>query len=255
MVDLTTELPGSGGGGNAGSSFSDLYFNVYKETGRDGLIYFDCSLLTGQHFIKFADLSGTVAFTDNGGQTWTATVFIDGYNYGGNLLLLGDYVGGTGALQLGDGPSGASNSIYTAPLTATRTTQFPNASGKVVIASDSTDPPVAGFMGRVDRTAQTADIASVKLTDTCPAGQYLIVGELECTTGAGGAGTVTVTFSWTNDSGAKTSAVTLSLATAGSTPILIPAYLLSGDVSWAVTHTGLYLTSQYALRVRTVALG
>jgi len=258
VVDLVTELPGSGGGGNAGSSFSDQYFNIYSEGEHSKILAISLSdaaiaTLTTLRVVSTVDLVVTIPSSgavDTFITAFSANVFfaIQEFDFDGSVTRQ--------VWKLHDTDIATTlNVLGPTFLSGDRTQSFPDASGMYTVVGVGADPPAAGFMGKVNRTAQAADIASVKLTDTCPVGQYLIAGELECTTGAGGAGTVTVTFSWTNDSGAKTSAVTLSLATAGSTPILIPAYLASGDVSWAVTHTGLYLTSQYALRVRPISLG
>ena|SRR6267378_756863 len=274
MVDLVTEYPGSGGGGNAGSSFSAEFFNVYNKNDPRGAVGFDVAgstpavailalydgvetgrwvLPAGNGFLA-TDVIAIIDWTGLHTFEQALTVRLPGLGIdfadsfaGDPAVFLIDDVNLGGVISV-KGPGGAG-------IATAQTVRYPEASGTLALRGDGADPPAAGFMGKVNRTAQTADIASVRLTDTCPAGQYLIAGELECTTGAGGAGAVTVTFSWTNDSGAKTSSVTLSLATAGSTPILIPAYLASGDVTWAVTHTGLYLTSQYAIRVRPISLG
>lgn len=261
MVDIVTERPGSGGGGVAGSSFSDNLFNIFNEADPSKVGWFDCSGIPAgtTPSLKFPAFSGAgvIAALDIAG-TWTRLQTYQTEDTGASLIAI-TYAPATSNDVIGifDSANGGSIIVFApaAGLVSNRRHSYLDGSGAYCLIGNDSDPPAAGFMGKVDRTAQTADIASVKLTDTCPAGQYLVVGELECTTGAGGAGTVTITFSWTNDSGARTSAVTLSLATAGSTPILIPVYLASGDVSWAVTHAGLYLTSQYALRARTVALG
>lgn len=261
MVDLTTQVPGGGGGGNAGSSFSDLYWNVYNETDPSKLIGLDASnavaggqvtlkppvgVSTQSYTLALAELGN--AFTDSQSITDTGSACLvlhsTQVSVGGPFIDIIDTVS-----------SFTMSLIAEAGFAASRIVVVPDANGAIALRGYGGDPPPAAQMGKVNRTGQTADIASVKLTNAVAAGQYLIVGELECSTGAGGAGTVTVTFSWTNDSGAKTSAVTLSLGTAGSTPILIPAYLTSSDITWAVTHTGLYLTAQYALRTRIVNLG
>jgi hypothetical protein len=137
----------------------------------------------------------------------------------------------------------------------TRTVSVPDLSGLLGLVSNGADPPATGDIGKVDRTAQAADITTVKLTDTTAAGGYLVSCVLEDTTADVAAGTVTVTFSWTDDAGAATQAVTQSLALAGRQLLTFPVYLASGNVTWATTHTGIFGTSRYALRIRCQFLG
>jgi hypothetical protein len=278
-VDTTTELPNTGGGGNAGSSFSDQYFNLYNETDPRKLLFINLEGLTvvadrGDAALIFngsvgsttswtfpdASGAGTIALLELANtwsllQTFNASIIVNNAGAAINVpgtdapIVMTDKNNG-GVLSLLMGPLTTSTGIFN-----TSEQRLLDQSGMLTLAGNSTDPPATGFAGRVNRLAQTADIASVKLTDTIPAGQYLIVGELECTTSAVGAGSVTVTFSWTNDVGAVTNAVTQSLTATGTSAILIPAYMASGDITWAVTHTGIYSTAAYALRARVLALG
>jgi hypothetical protein len=85
---------------------------------------------------------------------------------------------------------------------------------------------------------------------------YRIDYVLECTTG-GTAGTVLVTFGWTDDVGATTRASTaLTLAATGrltdNHPISI--YVASGSVTYATTVAGALGSPVYALRARLTKL-
>jgi hypothetical protein len=256
-VDITTERPGAGGGHPAGSSFSDLLFNAYNADDPTKLTFFDCSQLpTGAHAYITLGAAGqnsfsslvTVVDSDSGAAvTIIPTALSVSYPDAGTA--------GYAEFKQSDTAKYGRLLPVAAGIVDNRFWHLPDRSGEVALSGDGTDPPAAGTMGKVNRGGQSADIASVKLTDTMPIGFYLIVGSLECTTAAGGAGTVTITFSWTDGSGAKTSAITQNLAVAGSMPIAIPAHLTSGDITWAVTHTGLYLTAIYAFNIKVLALG
>lgn len=126
--------------------------------------------------------------------------------------------------------------------------------GTPVVVGD--DPPAvaSGALGKVDLTAQTADIGSTALTNTPGAGVYRISCVLEDTTADLTAGTVTATFSWTDDVGATTTAITQTLVTAGRTNLTHVVYVASGNISYATTHTGIFGTSAYAIRIRIEAL-
>jgi len=137
----------------------------------------------------------------------------------------------------------------------TRTATAPNVPGLLGLIGNGANPPATGAIGKVDLTGQTGDIASTKLTDTTPAGQYLIHCVLEDTAADVTAGVATVTFSWTDDAGATTQTVTQTLAAAGRSALSFPLYLASGNITYAVTHTGIFGASQYALRVRAAFLG
>jgi hypothetical protein len=170
-----------------------------------------------------------------GVPTWAAPDFKD------SLLRISD-----------DGDATKKLALEVSAITAgtTRTASAPNVPGLLVLAGNGADPPAAGAIGKVNRTAQVADIASTKLTDTTPAGLYVVSCALECTTADGAAGSVIVTFSWTDDVGATTQVLTQVLTATGRQTLTFTVYLASGNITYAVTHTVGYGTSQYALRVR-----
>ena len=141
--------------------------------------------------------------------------------------------------------------------TATRTMTVLNLSGTPVVVGD--DPPAvaAGSLGKVDLTAQTADITTTNLSNTPPAGVYEVEVYLLCTTADVTAGSLTVTLGWTDGVGATTSTpiTAFTLAATGRTSGRQLMQVASGNITYAVAITGGYGTSQFAVYVRTVALG
>jgi len=128
--------------------------------------------------------------------------------------------------------------------------------GIAAIVGDGADPPAAGEIGKVNRTAQTADIASTNLTNGTAAGFYVIDAVLEDTTSDVTAGVVTVTFGWTDDAGATTDATLTQVLTAvGRSRITVPLYLASGNVTYSTAHTGIFGSAAYALRIRCRFMG
>lgn len=121
------------------------------------------------------------------------------------------------------------------------------------------DPPAvaSGALGKVDLTAQTANIATTNLSSTPPAGLYLVEVYLACTTADVTAGTLAVTIGWTDVVGATSSTpiTGFALTATGRTSGRQIVQLSSGDITYAVAVTGAYGTSQYAVYVRVIALG
>ncbi len=138
----------------------------------------------------------------------------------------------------------------------TRVVNALNLTGNIPVIGD--DPPAvaSGALGKVDLTAQTADIGSTNLSNTPPAGFYEIQAILEDTTADALAGIVTVTFAWTDDVGATTDAsLTLALTGTGRARVTIPIYVASGNISYSTAHTGIFGSAAYAIRIRVLALG
>jgi hypothetical protein len=121
------------------------------------------------------------------------------------------------------------------------------------------DPPAvaSGFLGKVDLTAQTANIATTNLSNTPPAGVYEVEVILMCTTADATAGTLAVTIGWTDNVGATTSTpiTALTLAAVERTTGSQLLRVNSSNITYAVTVTGIYGTSQYAVYVRVTAKG
>lgn len=142
--------------------------------------------------------------------------------------------------------------------TATRRTRKSlDLDGTTMLVGDDAPAVAAGALGKVDRTAQVANIASTALSSTPPAGLYAVEAYLVTTTADAAAGTLALTVTWTDAVGARTGTLIAmhALAATGLSTGRQVLQLASGDIAYAVTITGAYLTSAYAVFVRTVALG
>ena len=146
-------------------------------------------------------------------------------------------------------------SAITSP--ATRTMTVLNLSGAPVVVGDDAPAVASGSLGKVDSTAQVADVTTTNLSNTPPAGVYEVEVYLLCTTADVTAGTLTVTLGWTDGVGATTSTpiTAFTLASTGRTSGRQLMQVASGNITYAVAITGGYGTSQYEIYVRTVALG
>lgn len=126
------------------------------------------------------------------------------------------------------------------------------AGGTLTITSESVPTP-----NQYNLPGQNSDIATTSMLVAPAAGQYLVEAYLMCTTADAAAGTLTITVGWTDAVGATTSSpITLfSLATTGRTTGRQAMRVASGDITFAVSITGGYGTSQYALHFRIVSIG
>jgi hypothetical protein len=267
------------------ASFGTQDFSLYDPTDPTKVAFFDCSGIAAgtRRVLGLPNLNGTLALLDAAGQHFSETIvfdntttFGDDVSINANLLvtdpatlqgglLTQPFSSGAKAIEI-VGPVGWTGDLFKirdnagSPVVYLRV----NATGDVetsarsnlVLAGNSTDPPVSGYIGRVNRTNQSADIASTKLTDATTAGMYVIHAVLEDTTNDVTAGTVTVTFGWIDDVGATTDAtLTQTLITTGRARVTIPLYLASGNITYTVAHTGIFGAAKYALRVRVEYLG
>jgi hypothetical protein len=149
------------------------------------------------------------------------------------------------------------NNSLTFTNTAARNFGHGDLSGNVVIVGD--DPPAvaSGSLGKVDLTAQTANIGTTNLSSTPPAGLYAVEVYIATTTADVTAGTLAVVIGWTDVVGATTANAVAAhtLAATGRSTGRQLVQVASGDITYAVTITGGYGTSAYAVYVRVVALG
>ena len=125
-----------------------------------------------------------------------------------------------------------------------------------VIGGRSSGPPGTGKIAKYDATAQTADVAAgSKITNATAAGMYRIEAYLADTTADLAAGAVTLTLSWTDDVGATTATLTQVLTGIGRSVLDQVLYLASGNITFGVSHTGIFGSAQYAYRIRCAYLG
>lgn len=149
------------------------------------------------------------------------------------------------------------NNTFTFTNTAARNYGYGDLAGFVPVVGD--DPPAvaAGALGKVDLTAQTADIAATNLTNAPPSGVYAIDASLVTSTGAAAGGTLALAIGWTDGAGAQARNIIAahSLVTAQSSSGQTVVVRTSGEITYAVTVTGIYSTAAYAVYVRVTALG
>jgi len=129
------------------------------------------------------------------------------------------------------------------------------------------DPPsvASGSLGQVDLTGQTAAIGSTNLSNTPPAGIYVVHVVVECTTASGsGAPTLDMNLAWTDTLGATNrnatanpgeTAFPLSLAATGRTSATFIIQVASGNISYSTTINAASGSPQYAIYIRVMALG
>jgi hypothetical protein len=222
------------------------------------------TILTADRVWTMPDLQGTVALI-SGAQTLTTKTI--------NTSTLGVTTEGnsdtassgfafqdvnTTTKQLRMILSGAvGNNTLTFTNTAARNFGHGNLSGNVVVVGD--DPPAvaSGSLGKVDLTAQVANIGTTALSSTPPAGLYAVEVYIATTTADVTAGTLAVVIGWTDVVGATTANAVAAhtLAATGRSTGRQLCQVASGDITYAVTITGGYGTSAFAVYLRVVALG
>lgn len=160
-------------------------------------------------------------------------------------------------VTFGSSTKGFRFDVTAIPSSTTRLLEMQNLLGTIPIVGNDAPAVASGALGKVDLTAQTADIATTNLSSTPPAGLYMVEAYLLCTTADAAAGTLTVTIGWTDTVGATTSTpiTAFPLTATGRTTGRQLVQVASGDISYAVAVTGAYGTSAYAVYVRVLSLG
>ena len=171
-----------------------------------------------------------------------------------NLYMNGS-IGVPGDLVFSNLFGGGSVTFDVNPTTLTNIIGFPNNTGDVPVTGNATAPPnAAQKIGKVNLTAQTANIGSlpsqVKLTNGAPVGMYLVNAALSCTTI--GAGTLVAHFTWTGDGGSTPVTLTRTMTATGPSTMPVSLYLASGDITYYVDG---YSSGQFAVRIRVSYLG
>jgi hypothetical protein len=129
--------------------------------------------------------------------------------------------------------------------------------GSPAVVGNDVPAVAAARLGKVDLTAQVANIASTNLSNTPPAGLYAVEAYLLTTTADAAAGTLALNVAWTDGVGATNANLIAahSLAATGRSQGRQLIQLASGNIAYSVTVTGLYGTAAYAVYVRVIALG
>lgn len=96
-------------------------------------------------------------------------------------------------------------------------------------------------------TNQGADITTTNFVNSGTAGLYRISYNLQDTTSDITAGAVTLTIAWTDGGGATTVTATQVLTGTGRTSGSVYIQLVSGNITYATSHTGIFGSAKYAL--------
>jgi hypothetical protein len=106
---------------------------------------------------------------------------------------------------------------------------------------------VPAIVDDVALAGQTADITTTNFTNGGTTGIYRCNYNLQDTAADLTAGALTLTISWTDGAGATTKTDTQVLTSLGRTSGVFYIQLASGNITYAVAHTGIYGTATYAL--------
>jgi hypothetical protein len=137
----------------------------------------------------------------------------------------------------------------------TRIVRVQDYSGTLMVVGNDAPAVAAGSLGKVDSPGQTADIASTNLSNGAVTGvMYLVEMILQCTTAAGGAGTLTLTTTATEATGARNVSVAKALTTTGTVSNVGRWLLSSGEISFTATILGAYNGAVYAVYIRVIPL-
>lgn len=189
---------------------------TYVFADADGNIVFETSTLTANNLILGA---GTAKITPLGSLGTTTTVL--------------------------HGNAGGAPSFAAVVLTTDVSGILPAANGGTGIAYDRLADTIA-------RTGQNADISATPFAGTVAPGTYRVSYSLLDTTADVTAGAVTLTIAWTDGAGAATSSSSpVALTGLGTLRASGVFYLqlASGNVTYAITHTGVFGTATYALYI------
>lgn len=111
---------------------------------------------------------------------------------------------------------------------------------------------VTQIVSNVSLTGQVADINATTLTSTV--GLYRVSYSLQDTTSDITAGAVVLTLAYTDGAGSTTATATQVLTGTGRQNGSVYIQLASGNLTYAITHTGLFGTATYALNISTERL-
>lgn len=191
------------------------------------------------------------AHTDNRSITFpndTGTLVYDSTALTANNLILG--AGTSKVAPLGSlgttttflqGNAGGAPTWANVDLATSVTGTLPAANGGTGVTYNRVADTVA-------LTAQTADISATPFANSSVAGTYRCSYYLEDTTADLTAGTVQLTVAFTDAAGSTTVvSAALVLTAVGRTPGVFFIQLSSGSITYAVAHTGIFGTAQYAL--------
>lgn len=221
-------------------------YNGYADIGFG--VSLDPLALSGPQTQRFPDATGTFVLETNAATITNKTFGTTGNNLRSSTASTGvpfqDNTTSSKKLRVVLN-SAVGNNALTFVNTAARDFTFPDTITPTVLSKTGTD---------VDLVA-SADSGPTNIVTPVAASHFLVSYVLQCTTGAGAAGTVTVTFNWTDNAGATTHvSAAVPLTALGRASGAFSLYRASGSLTYTITHTGIYSTAAFTLRARACAL-
>jgi len=135
-----------------------------------------------------------------------------------------------------------------AAWTAEQLAELQDMYGDLIRAGQSVTTTFPTVAQSIPLQSQAADISATAFKNVAAPGTYRVSIDLETTTADAAAGTVTYTVAFTDDAGSTSVAVSgLSLATTGRSSSSFFIQLASGNITYAISHTGAYHTALYSL--------
>lgn len=119
----------------------------------------------------------------------------------------------------------------------------------VPVASGGTGIAYNRIADTIARTNQSADITTTNFNGVITPGTYRVSYSLQDTASDVTAGTVTLTVGYTDGAGATTKTATQVLTGVGRTDGVFFLQAASGNVTWAISHTGLFGSAKYSLYI------
>lgn len=226
---------------------------LYEGTNTYG-VSLDAPTLTGNHSAHFPDATGTVALLE-AAQDWTGVqTFTDAaaVNYPVTISLTDTALGNLNILSVYDSTS--TNRFILAmkqSFNDGRVQTFQDANGTIALVETSSTIAAA-----INATGQTANITSTD-TGVATGKFYRVSYTLAATTADVTAGAVSASFAYTDESGSTTTtSATVPLTTLGNRATgSFVTFLNSGTLNYSTSHTGIFGTAQYSLRIRVESLG
>lgn len=280
LVNLTTGSSNIGFGNNTGQTISDANYNICIGEGADvSSSAVTDSLALGRNAIASSNeaafgpnlstlslnglsstaavramVKATTAWVDSTDATRRARGIFTVYDTAarecvrleasGSAAMLSFFGVSAVVQQSGDISTGLSN----LGLVTSGTLAGSSVTGTVGVANGGTGSAIR-FVDSIALTNQGADITTTNFTHGNMAGTYLLSYSVIDTTSDLTAGAITLTIAYTDEAGATTKTANQVLTGTGRTDGVVYIRLSSGNISYAISHTGIFGSAKYALYI------